>query len=320
MDESQCCFDDSTLSFDSRYDFDDVLKVFQASPLLWRAPDDSLQPIYPQYHIQKTQEELRYALASTKLKIRLDFEIGTKERVEHFLRKSHRGVKALHISCPTQDECLLLESPDAIASVLEADRIVSILKSRVDEMGLKFVFVTSRPLAQAFLDSGVPCVLLCQRLEDHDMAEFSNFLYTVLAEGKPIQEAVDTAKELVKSRVTDDNMITLLCNNSEYEIVQQPLFQQNSLTTPLPPSIVQKNIPKHGDIHVPPEIFVGRQQLMFQVLDALNNKNTGNNSRPCRRLIYIHGPSGSGKTALIDAVCHYMMDRRSLWLDRKSVV
>ena len=160
---------------------------------------------------------------------------------------------------------------------------------------LHFVFVSachSSFIGQAFVDAGVPHVVCCRHdttIRESIAVEFSKSFYRNLACGKYLQQAFDVAREEIL-RAEEAAKFCLLPENANHDV---PIFFRKKRW----PS-KKRYVPPVVFPH-PPQIHIGRQKELFQLIQSLQS---------CR-LVRVSGPDGVGKNDLVKTCCQYLKDR-----------
>ena len=160
---------------------------------------------------------------------------------------------------------------------------------------LHFVFVSachSSFIGQAFVDAGVPHVVCCRHdstIRESVAVEFAKSFYRNLACGKFLQQAFDVAREEIL-RAEEAAKFCLLPENANHDV---PIFFRKkrwpSKKRYVPPVVFPQ----------PPQIHIGRQKELYQLIQSLQS---------CR-LVRVSGPDGVGKNDLVKTCCQYLKDR-----------
>ena len=307
-------FDESLRSSATAPHRRNLLTVFQAAPLVNVDPYGCAAPIDP-LDFETERLMLEESLCGSHIKIDVDYDIATPDRINAFMAKQEGSV--LHFSCHGDPNYLAIE--DGWGAL--QDLTVQDLKGFVEAGGqsLQFVFVSachSRKTGEAFIKAGVPHVLCCQK-ESHRIrsvaaADFSRAFYRALAFGNSLEKSFQLARQQVRTssqmhpfhREEEANKFILLPANGNHDVplfwedenprAGSPCRQSPSLCTTLYPTM---------RLPLRPKFFQGREVEMFRVLEAIRHD---------ARLIRITGAEGIGKTGVVQAVCQYMKDRFSI--------
>ena len=301
----------SSLSSSSRSGRGPIVTVFQASPVAYEDVEGATHPL-PNLDLDSERDALREALDGTGIDVA--FHTATADRLGEFLAiPSHR---LLQFSCHGHERYLFIENDHGGGRPL---LINENLKSWIQAGGnnLELVYVSaccSRPAGEAFLQAGVKHVICCERAKDfiNNIAAivFARAFYQALAYGRTIQQAFDLAKKsiLFSDRVKDPELeaakITLLPKEGNHDtILFEPVNGKDlsPVVNPVSPTNGRLPAPKLTRLPVPPQLFLGRELDIYNVLLAL--------FRSEGRLARITGPKGIGKVSLAKAVATYVARR-----------
>eukprot|EP00521_Asterionellopsis_glacialis_P014615 CAMPEP_0195294562 /NCGR_PEP_ID=MMETSP0707-20130614/15354_1 /TAXON_ID=33640 /ORGANISM="Asterionellopsis glacialis, Strain CCMP134" /LENGTH=574 /DNA_ID=CAMNT_0040355569 /DNA_START=149 /DNA_END=1873 /DNA_ORIENTATION=+ len=184
------------------------LTAFHAMPLVYRNEQQLIQPFSSLNH-EFEKSLLLHALGDAEravgIKIDVNFEVATMDRLEDFLARDSSSV--MHFSCHGNRRYLAVENDHnwGLLQPLMVDRLKAFIAAGT--CNLKVVFVSacqSKSAGEAFHAAGVPHVVCCPgttgssgNVSQTAAAIFARSLYRSLAYGKTLKSSFDIAKEAV---------------------------------------------------------------------------------------------------------------------------
>lgn len=291
----------------------DCLVVMQAAPLIWEDCNGTRHPIPPpDFETEKNDliEAVEEARDDGYGDIDLVFEEATTTRLGGLLAKGRSPV--LHFSCHGHPDYLAIENKGAMQQlgVEELKEFVAAGNGR-----LKVVFISacySRRAGDAFVAAGVGHVVCCktgESLRDSAAKVFSQSFYTALASGNHLEasfklacRAVLVAPSVVDPRVEMDKFLLLPEKPEGDSYHDVPVFY----TQPIRHTAVDRkaNDGPNSNIPPPPQLFLGREVSMYNILDELATA----------RLV---GISGLGKSSCTKATLNYICERSRTFAFKK---
>jgi hypothetical protein len=174
---------------------------------------------------------------------------------------------------------------------------------------LKVVFVSacySAKTGQAFIEAGVPHVVCSRTDEIRDTAavEFSRNFYRALACQISLKdsfymarEAVRVSSDIINADLEANKFLLLPEKRTDDPYHDVKVFYQEAV----PPYSGGPSFNKDQTNRVPrlPELFVGRELAIFDILESLNDAD----------VIQLEGEDGCGRSTVTVGVCRYMLQR-----------
>jgi len=291
--------DNDAMEADDEYD--DILTVFHASPLVSISSDDDGAEVTPLdvSSMDREHQNLQGIFEKTTARIRMDHCLCTPDGFQAFLEDT--GKRVLHFACHASDGKLYLEKEMGKVSLVPISELAGWVKKGTQ---LDLVVVADHDtevIAEAF-EGVVPHIVCCPVLKhklDEAALVFCKTFYSALANlstvGGAFREARDAVENSTHLSYTDGRQevgkYRLLPEDGDHDVV---LFHKNGKKVPaldFPPSRI---------LPAPPPIFVGRQKDVYQLILDLESA----------RLIRITGNLGIGAATIVKSACQYMVQRR----------
>eukprot|EP00003_Mantamonas_plastica_P029264 TRINITY_DN689_c0_g2_i9.p1 TRINITY_DN689_c0_g2~~TRINITY_DN689_c0_g2_i9.p1 ORF type:complete len:711 (-),score=251.79 TRINITY_DN689_c0_g2_i9:1370-3502(-) len=230
------------------------------------------------------------------------------------------GCRAFHYSGHGMENSLTFE--DNVGRTHDLD--VNDLKTLFSAGGtssVKFVFVSacySFNAGQTFVEAGVPHVVAVkqQKILDYVCREFAKQFYYNLVNGKTVQDSFDIAKSYIRALKQDNHLkdphaaaelFVLLPEGGEHDVPIFPNLDEDESLEEVDP-VATQGLPPY------PNIFIGRNVALYELISLINKDSTN--------LVTVSGEYGIGKSTLVNAMCHYLNDRRRfenvMWVDLKG--
>ena len=276
-------------------EYDEVLTVFHASPLVSIEEDGEISPLNA-----LSQDREHHYLAGVldeEIKIRLDHHLCTPQAFGDFLR--NRG-RLLHYACHAEEGKVYLEQAKGAAQTLQLTE----LQSWIQQGSLEFVVVADSDPEMQLIEAfrGVPHIVCCPVAKyklDEAALVFCQALYKSLANLQTVQQAFLDASKAVQDSTHLSytggrqaiERYRLLPEGENHDVV---LFQRKNHCQ----RIQALTLPPLRVLPQPPPEFVGRQSNIYQLLKDLEEA----------RLIRIKG--GMGSASIVKSACQYMARRR----------
>ena len=321
-----------------------TIKVLTSAPLVWRDKQTGeLNPIEV-LDFELEREILYQCLIEASRDIDLSFDTATTQRLQTIVTKS---CSCLHFSGHGHPNYLTFEDNRGGLHWLENDQLKNLVSMGVRGGGapFQFVFVSacySGLAGETFVNAGVPHVVCCQQdsqLMDSAALVFTRAFYLALAIGRTVKDSFEIGRQAVEvapqvpNPTEETKKFVLLPKDGKHDV---PVFNAEKidswpkLNSELPATGVRRsgsiasrqNSSKIGSVRgyenvtggsalqdinlpTPPQSFLGREIDMYKVLNAILDK----------KFVNIIGQKGLGRSSLAAALCQYINQRRSTFIE-----
>lgn len=276
-------------------EYDDVLAVFHASPLVSIEEDGEISPL----DVSSQDREHHYLtdVLEEQISIRLDHHICTPRAFRDFLKN---GGRLLHYACHAKEGKVYMEQKKGAAQTVQLTE----LQAWIQQGSVEFVVIADSDPEMKLIEAfrGVPHIVCCPVARyklDEAALVFCQALYKSLAKLQTVQQAFLEAAKAVQDSTHLNytggrqaiEKYRLLPEGGNHDVV---LFKiQNGSKR-----IQAVTRPPVRVLPLPPPEFVGRQSNIYQLLRALEEA----------RLIRFMG--GMGSASIVKSACQYMTRRR----------
>ena len=279
--------------------YDDVLTVFHASPLVAMDDDGEIIPL-DALSLDREHHHLTGVLEQV-VNVGIHHKACTPRNFRDFL---NNGGRILHFACHEENDMVYMEHDHGRAELVSLTE----LKGWIRDSGVELVVVTdcspTMKLVEAF--EGVPHVVCCSVLRyklDETALEFCQAFYRALAKLETVGAAFLAAGRAVRDstrlnytggRQATEKYRLLPEGKNHNTVVFEKRDELNKIAAPAIPQV--RILPQ------PPQVFVGRQVNVYELLCGVKES----------RLVRI--ASGMGGASIVKAACQYMARRREEFL------